>query len=87
MPKVSVHAALRGPTAGEAVVEARGSTVGACLDAVEAEHPGFKAQVVGADGRPHKFIKLFVNGEPVDGLDAPVGDSDEVEILAAIGGG
>jgi predicted Zn-dependent protease/molybdopterin converting factor small subunit len=87
VPKVSVHAALRGPTRGEAMVEVAGANVLACLDAVEAEFPGFKQQVVAPDGAVHRFVKVFLNGDPVDSLDAPVAGGDEVEVLAAVGGG
>lgn len=87
MPKVSVHAALRGPTGGEAVVEVPGSTARECLEAVEARHPGFRDQVIAPDGGVHRFVKLFLNGEPLDSLDAPVVEGDEVEVMAAVGGG
>ena len=87
MPKVSVSPPLRGPTQGEAVIEVVGDSVGACLDAVEERHPGFKALVLGADGAPHGFLKVFVNGEPIAGLEDEVSENDEIEVLAAVGGG
>lgn len=87
MPKVSVPAALRGPTRGEAVIEVAGETIGACLDAVEERFPGFREQVLAADGSPHRFVKLFVNGEQVEGTAVAVAEADEIEVLAAIGGG
>ena len=90
MPRVKSPAAYQGPTRGQALVEVDGATVGSCIDAVEDRFPGFRAQVVDAEGRVHRFVNLFVNGDELDrgkALEAPVEESDEVEVLAAIGGG
>jgi molybdopterin converting factor small subunit len=87
MPKVSVSPPLRGPTGGEAVVEVAGTSVRACLEAVDALHPGFLALVVGPDGTVHKFLKVFLKGEQVESLDTLVAEGDEVEVMAAVGGG
>ena len=87
MPKVNVSPPLRGPTGGEAVVEVPGATVRACLAAVEARHPGFQALVLGPDGAVHSFLKVFRNGEQVDSIDEPIAEGDEIEVMAAVGGG
>ena len=57
------------------------------FDAVEGRYPGFKAHVLGADGTAYGFLKVFVNGEPIASLADPVTESDEIEVLAAVGGG
>ena len=66
-----------------------GATVLECIEAVEALHPGFAAQVLDDAGSPHGFVKLFVNGDEIDrgAVGTPLRDGDEVEILAAIAGG
>jgi sulfur carrier protein ThiS len=88
MPTVIVPAPYRGPTRGEGEVPVEGSTVRACLEAVERSHAGFLAQVVDGSGQVHRFVRLFVNGAPVaGGLDAPLTGSDRLEIVAAIAGG
>ena len=87
MPKVSVSPPLRGPTQGEAVIEVAGASVSACFDAVEDRYPGFKAHVLGPGGAPHRFLKIFLNGEPISRLEDEVSESDEIEVLAAVGGG
>jgi len=86
MPIVTIPPPYRGPTAGRESVEVQGTTVRECIEAVEARHPGFGAQVLDGDGRPHRFVNLFVNGEPAAPDDA-VSPGDEVAVLAAIGGG
>jgi len=88
MPVVVVPTAYRGPTRGEGEVPVDGTSVLACLRAVEDRYPGFLAQVLDEGGEVHRFVKLFVNGEPVQGdLEAPVDGEDRVEVLAAIAGG
>ncbi|MEN8182670.1 MAG: MoaD/ThiS family protein [Myxococcota bacterium] len=89
MPTVHVPPPYRGPTQGAAEIQVEASTVLGCLEAVETLHPGFRGQVLDASGRPHRFVKLFVNGELIDGevLTARVSEGDRVEVLAAIAGG
>ncbi len=89
MPVVQVPTAYRGPTRGEDEILVSGSTVLACLEAVEEKYPGFLPQVIDADGAVHRFVKLFINGEQLgDGaLEAEVDEHDRVEVLAAIAGG
>jgi len=89
MPSVVVPAPYRGPTEGRERVEVEGATVRQCLEQVGARHPGFSELVFDDDGRIHRFVTLFVNGEEIgrDTLDAAVGPADEVEILSAIAGG
>lgn len=89
MPVVVIPPPYRGPTRGEAEIRVPDASVRACLDAVEAGHPGFRDQVLDAQGRLHRFVKLFVNGDPLERerVDAPLAADDRLEILAAIAGG
>ncbi len=92
MAIVLVPAPYRGPTRGLARIEATGATIGACFDEIEVGHPGLRDLVVDArSGGVHRFVKLVLNGKLL-GRDAavlatPVVASDEIEVLAAIGGG
>ena len=86
MPKVLIPPPYRGPTGGLESIEVAGATVRECIEAVEAAHPGFAAQVFDAAGEPHKFVRLFVNGDQAP-PEADVAAGDEVEVLAAIAGG
>jgi molybdopterin synthase sulfur carrier subunit len=65
-------------------------TVAALLDAAGRDHPGVRQRVLDELGglRPH--VNVFVNGESIrylDGLATPVGDGDEVWVVAAVSGG
>ena len=90
MPRVLVPPPYRGPTEGLDRIEVEGVTVKECLEAVGARFPGFLDHVVAADGRVHRFVTLFLNGEELERAQAlaqAVSDGDDVEILAAIAGG
>ena len=89
MPVVLIPSAYRAPTQGKDQVEASGSTIRACLESVEAKHPGFLELVIDARGNQHPFVKLFVNAVqiPANALDTAVRREDRIEVLAAIAGG
>jgi len=89
VPRIEVPAPYRGPTAGRPEIEARGATVRACLEDGGRQFPGFAEQVFDAEGRVHRFVTLFVNGDEIarDAVDMPVAESDTIEILAAVAGG
>jgi sulfur carrier protein ThiS len=89
MPTVVIPPPFQGPTQGRGEIEVEGTTVRECLDAVEADHKGFLAQVVRPDGTVQRFAKLFVNQEQIapGELDRKLEPEDQVEILVAVGGG
>jgi molybdopterin converting factor small subunit len=89
VPKVEVPPRYRGPTGGVGLIEVDADSVRSCIEAVEAEHPGFRALILDGDGNIRRFVRLFVNGEALDrdAVDTPVADTDRVQILAAAAGG
>jgi molybdopterin converting factor small subunit len=89
MAIVVIPAPYRGPTQGLDRVEVPAGSVRACIEAVEARHPGFRPLVLDADGQVHRFVKLFRNGTQLAGavLDAEIAAGDELEVLSAIAGG
>ena len=89
MPQVKIPPPYRGPTGGLASIAVAGATVRECILAAADAHPGFGELILDADGRLHRFVTLFVNGDELarDELDSAVAPGDELEILAAIAGG
>jgi molybdopterin converting factor small subunit len=89
VPQVEVPPRYRGPTKGRPLIEVDGQTVRSCIEAVEAECPGFLELVFDADGNLRRFVRLFVNGDalPRNAVDAPVAAGDRVQILASAAGG
>jgi molybdopterin converting factor small subunit len=67
-----------------------GATLRAVLDEVEKRLPGATAKLLDADGKPHRYVNLYVNGDDIRyaaGVDTPVTERDEVLILPAVSGG
>jgi molybdopterin synthase sulfur carrier subunit len=89
VPQVEVPSRYRGPTNGRSRIDVDGRTVRECIEAVEAQYPGFSELVFDAQGGLRRFVRLFVNGDELarDALDTPIADGDRVEILAAMAGG
>jgi molybdopterin converting factor small subunit len=80
---------MRQHTGGQATVEARGATVAAVLDDLNARCPGIKDRLFDG-GQLRRFINLYLNDEDVrylDNLATPVKDGDELSIIPAVAGG
>ncbi|WP_322796210.1 MoaD/ThiS family protein [Tepidiforma sp.] len=91
-PTVSVRltAVLQKLTGGQKTVEATGRTVAEVFDDIEARFPGFKAQVYGPDGKPHRFVNIYLNDEDIrytGGVETAVKAGDVLDILPALAGG
>lgn len=89
MPEIRIPPPYQGPTRGQDRIDVEAGTVRECIEAVGALYPGFVEQVLDPEGKVHRFVQLFVNGDEIarTALDTPVGQTDQVEILAAIAGG
>ena len=89
MPKVEVPPRYRGPTSGVSLIEVDADSVRTCIDAVEAQYPGFRELILDSEGNLRRFVRLFVNGEAIDAdaVDTAVVDSDQIQILASAAGG
>lgn len=87
---VKLPTQLRASVGGAATVPAAGATVGEVLDAVYAEHPDLRERICDEDGELRRFVNVYVGGEDIrylDGLDTPVADGGEVQVLPAVAGG
>jgi len=75
---------------GATEIEADGSTVGAVLTAVAAEHPGFGPVVFERDGSLKRYLAVFVGDQDcrhMRGLETRVGVDAEIVLLPAASGG
>jgi len=72
-----------------ALIEVKADTVRTCIEAVEAEHPGFRELILDRGGQLRRYVSLFVNGMAVErnAVDTPVEDADHIQILASAAGG
>jgi molybdopterin synthase sulfur carrier subunit len=90
MPTVHLPAVLADHAAGNRRVEVAGATVAGLLAALDKAHPGVGRRVLDDRGVLRRHVNVFVNGESIrylEGVDTPVGDGDEIQILPAVSGG
>ena len=88
--QVRIPTPLRKFTGGRDTVEAAGASIGAVLADLDANHPGLRERICGADGSVRRFVNLYINGDDIrflENLSSPVKDGDEVSIVPAIAGG
>ena len=80
---------LRTHADGASSVSEEGATVGEVFDKLIARYPGLAENLVGDDGRLHKFVNVYRNDDIryLELLDTPVSDGDEIAILPAVAGG
>jgi MoaD family protein len=87
---VKLPTQLRAAVGGEAALESSGATVGEVLEGVYGAHPELRERIAGEDGGLRRFVNVYVGGEDIrylDGLETPVPDGAEVQILPAVAGG
>jgi molybdopterin converting factor small subunit len=88
---VRIPTILRTLTGGAAEVGVDGAgTLGAVIDALEADHPGLRTRVLDDDGKLRRFVNVYVNDDDVrfaSGLDTPTPDGASVSIIPAVAGG
>jgi molybdopterin converting factor small subunit len=68
-------------------VQAEGATLAALLADLDRRYPGIRFRMVDEQGAVRPHMRLFVNGEQVWDLAAPLAERDEVHILQALSGG
>ena len=86
MVKVLIASPLLSYT-GADEVEARGDSLGALLNDLDARYPGIRFRMVDEQDQLRRHMRFFVNGEIVKDLSHPVRPSDEVGIVQALSGG
>lgn len=92
MARVTVHipGLLRRFTGNRAEMELRGGTVREVVAALEAECPGLKGKLLGADGEVKQFIGVYLNENNIrdaGGAGAALKDGDELRLAPAAAGG
>lgn len=88
--KVLVPTALQKFTNERATLEVKGSNITELIEALESNCPGIKARICDEDGKPRRFLNLYVNSEDIrflKGTETELKDGDEVSIVPAVAGG
>lgn len=87
MAIVHIPTQMRSLACGRDRVEAPGSTLRQVIEALDADCPGMKDQLI-EDGKIRSQLAIAVDGAVVEsGLVAPVADDAEIYVIPAIGGG
>ena len=84
---VSIPTPLRSYTAGQGEVPANGTSLEEVLVTLDRRYPGVRFRIVTEQDTIRKHIRIFVNGEQVLDLAAPVGPDDHIHIVCALSGG
>jgi MoaD family protein len=87
---VKIPAQLRTAAGGQTALAVAEGTVGEVLDALFAEHGDLRSRLADETGGLRRFVNVYVDGEDIrfgDGLQTPVRDGGEVQILPAVAGG
>jgi len=85
--KVWIPQPLLSYTGEQTQVEADGATVAELLADLDRRHPGIRFRMIDEQDRLRAHMKIFVNRQQVSGLDAVLGDADEIHIFQALSGG
>jgi MoaD family protein len=88
--KVLVPTALQKFTNNQATLECSGRNISELFDALEASCPGIKSRLCDEEGKPRRFLNLYVNSEDIrflQGAETSLKDGDEVSIVPAVAGG
>jgi molybdopterin converting factor small subunit len=85
--KVMIPTPLRSYTGARDAVEAAGPTLGAVLQDLERRYPGIRFRMIDEQDAIRRHIRIFVNGEQVRSLQAPLSATDEVLVVQALSGG
>ncbi len=88
--KVLVPTALQKYTNNQASIDAEGSNINELIDSLEGHCPGIKSRICDEQGKPRRFLNLYVNSEDIrflEGVDTQLNDGDEVSIVPAVAGG
>lgn len=85
--RVNIPSPLRSYTNRAAIVEAEGRTIAELLDDLERRFRGIRFRMISEQDAIREHIRIFVNGELQERLDAPLRPEDEIHIICAISGG
>jgi sulfur-carrier protein len=90
MPSVKLPTQLREAAGGASSVSVEGATVAEVLASLFDKHGELRDRLSDGDGGVRRFVNVYVDGEDIrfgDGLQTPVADGQEVQILPAVAGG
>jgi len=88
--EVRIPTVFRRFTGDRSVVEVGPGTIAEVIDQLEAQHPGFREQIITSEGELHRFVNIYVNDEDaryLEKLDTKVDEGDTISLLPSVAGG
>jgi MoaD family protein len=74
----------------QASIDCNANNIGELIEALENNYNGIKSRICDEEGKPRRFLNLYVNSEDIrflDGVNTELKDGDEVSIVPAVAGG
>ena len=90
MAQFRIPGPLRRLSEGEVTVDVEAHDLASAIDALDARYPGFRDRLLDEKGDLRQFVNVYLNDEDVrlgSGLQARVGEKDEISIVPAVAGG
>lgn len=87
---IRIPTSLRELTEGSAAVDVEPGKLSELLDELVSQYPDLRERLLGDDGKPRRFVNIFVAEDDIrflDGVDTPVDDGQVITILPAVAGG
>ncbi len=87
---IRIPAPLRRITNGLDRLELEATNLGAIIEGLESQYPGFKERLVDEAGELRYFVNIYLNGEDVrflQGMGTTTTTGDEISIVPAVAGG
>ena len=90
MSNVRIPPVLRAVAGNQKQVAVAGETVAAVIEALVADYPGLRDQLLTPEGELNRFVNVYLNDEDIrylGELATPVDERDTIVILPAMAGG
>jgi sulfur-carrier protein len=74
----------------QASIDCSANNITELIEALENNYSGIKSRLCDEEGKPRRFLNLYVNSEDIrflDGVNTELKDGDEVSIVPAVAGG
>lgn len=87
---VRIPTSLRTLTDGSSEVEVPTGQVGTAIEDLTTRYPQLGERLLGEDGKPRRFVNIFVAEDDIrflDGLDTALTEGQVLTILPAVAGG
>jgi molybdopterin converting factor small subunit len=88
--KVLIPTTLQKFTSDRATLECDATSIAELIDSMEQSCPGIKERLCDEEGKPRRFLNLYVNDEDIrflEGVQTTLKDGDQVSIVPAVAGG